>query len=127
MVFKKIHADGGSQFRSSLAYLSDQGVDICIKTSYTPESNRLVERAHQTKTANACIFLSQENPGDYSNFDVRQVVDYWNSVLIASTGKNPQEVLFESADPHIRHLRPFRCPLPYLPVQGKLRTFDPRV
>lgn len=124
---KKIHADGGTEFRRALSELEDEGVEISITTAYTPESNGLVERTHQTVSSNARTCLKQAQlPSKYRSYAIRHVVDAWNSIPNKKTGKTPHTVLFGHPPSYLRHLRPFGCRMLYRPPMKKIPTFEPR-
>ena len=126
-VVKKIHTDGGTEFRRALLYLEDSGVQVSITTPYTPESNGLVERAHQTIVANARTCLQQAKlPEMYWDYAVRHVVDCRNAIPNDRTSLTSHKVLFGTAAPYLSHLRPFGFRMLYRPVVPKLRTFSPR-
>lgn len=99
-----------------------------MTTAYTPESNGLVERAHQTITSNARTCLRQAKlPEKFWNFAARHVVDCANAVPNAHTGITPYVFLYGFDAPYLPHLRPFGCKMLHRPVQAKVRAFAPRL
>lgn len=113
-VVKKIHNVGGTEFRRALASLKYEGVELSMTAAYRSESNGLVERAHQTVTANSRTCLRQSKlPEKFWNYAVRHVVDFCDAVPNAHTSLNPHKALFECDPPYLTHLRPFGCRMLY--------------
>lgn len=126
-VVKKVHTDGGTEFLRSLSELERQGVDISTTVPYTPESNGLAERTHQTVVANARTCLHQAKlPLKFWNFAVSHVVDCRNYIRHDTTKKIPFEVVFGRRPRNVSHLRPFGCRMTFRPSVKKLDAFEPR-
>lgn len=123
---RKIHTDGGTEFRRALDRLDADGVQISVTTAHTPESNGLAERAHQTilSLARSCLYESKL-PEKYWSYAIRHVADCRNFVS-GKKGMSPYGVLFGNPPPGLGHLRPFGCHMVCRPSGNKIGTFATR-
>lgn len=125
---KRVHTDGGSEFKRALDTLKDQGVHVSITTSHTPESNGLAERTHSTILGLARTCLAQAKlPLQYWEYAVKHVADCKNSVRHSVKNKAPCAALYGCKPAGLHYLRPFGCAVAYRPCVKQQRTFAPRV
>lgn len=124
---RRIHADGGTEFTKAIDHLRDDGLNISITAPYTPESNGLAERTHQTVLSLARTCLQESKiPEKYWSYAVRHVVDCRNFVRHQGADKSPFEILFGRPSTDLTHIRPFGCHMVCRPPGKKLGTFSPR-
>ena len=92
-VINRVHADNGSEVSRAFEKLSATGVETTKTTTYTPESNGLVERTHGVLLSmiRSCLIQSKP-PQPFWNFALRHVTECLNLVPHSTTGKVPYEV-----------------------------------
>lgn len=124
---KKIHTNGGSEFKCALSKLFENGVEIRMTTEYTPESIGLVERTHQSITSNAHACLRYANlPLKYWNCVIAHVMDYRHYVRLVKKCVSPYVKLFARSVGDLSHLRPFGCRILFRPVANRLNLLQSR-
>ena len=124
---RKVHTDGSPEFKRALDELDRQGVEISITTPYTPASNGLVERMHQTVALAARTCLLQANlPAKFWNFAVQHVADCKNFVPGDPSKLSAYERVYRHAPSSLKYLRPLGCRTVYRPNKPKFNTFEER-
>ena len=125
---KRLHTDGGSEFKRAADDLQDMGVEVEYTTTYTPQSNGLAERAHGVILSLARTCLSQAKiPFRYWSYAVQHVVDCKNAVPHSTTKEVPQKVLFGHKSSDLVYTKPFGCLMHSQPTKPRLPTFAERV
>lgn len=82
-------------FLRALSRLEREGVIVIITSAFTPESNELDERVHQTVLGNARAYLIEVKLSlKYWSYTLRQAVDCRNSAKINASVSVPHELLF---------------------------------
>lgn len=99
----KVHGDNGTEFSRAYEFLDKEGVDISTSTSYTPESNGLVQRTHGVllSMVRSCMIQSRLDKS-YWNYALRHVTECRNLVPHISTGQAPYEVVYRQLSPNLR-------------------------
>lgn len=98
-----------------------------MTTPYTPESNGLAERAHQTLLGSGRPYLLQARIAwKIWNLTLQHVFDYCNVVENSATNSVHHEKLFGMKPWNLPHLRLFGCHVLYHLLGLKLQTLKER-
>lgn len=99
---KRFHTDGRKAFNRAESELLAKGVEVTRITLYTPQSNGLAERTHQTILGLARSCLSESGlPERYWDYAVGHVADCRNLLPHRTTRKVPYTAIFSRSSKEI--------------------------
>ena len=117
---RRVHSDGGSEFKRAQSQLKQSGVEITITTPYTEQSNGLFERTQGVffATMRSCLENAGIN-GRYWPEAIVHVISAKNILPHSITGKSAHEALYGENSNELKNMRPFGCKALYQPIQPK--------
>lgn len=127
-LIRSLHTDGGGEFAKAAQFLQNQGVEVSLTTSYTPESNGFTERTHGTIVSLTRPAILQANlPENLCHYAIRHVMQSRNAVVHRTTKNITYVVAFGRNPPYLQYILQFGCRAMYRLGQKTLQTFSSRI